>query len=74
MIYNINTTLQIDAHIGNVNDIAFVDRNKHICVITCGDDKTIKVNLVNVFSVYYHRWGMSTSLILLSSMSMSSLL
>ncbi|XP_066396114.1 protein TPR3 [Miscanthus floridulus] len=35
--------LEIDAHIGGVNDIAFAHPNKQLCIITCGDDKTIKV-------------------------------
>ena len=35
--------IQIDAHVGGVNDIAFSHPNKQLCVITCGDDKTIKV-------------------------------
>ncbi|KAJ7518741.1 hypothetical protein O6H91_20G006000 [Diphasiastrum complanatum] len=35
--------LEIDAHIGSVNDIAFSHPNKQLCIITCGDDKTIKV-------------------------------
>eukprot|EP00850_Spirogloea_muscicola_P001880 SM000007S20840 [mRNA] locus=s7:486412:491929:+ [translate_table: standard] len=35
--------LEIDAHIGSVNDLAFSHPNKQLCVITCGDDKTIKV-------------------------------
>jgi hypothetical protein len=34
---------QIDAHIGGVNDIAFSHPNKSLSVITCGDDKLIKV-------------------------------
>ena len=34
---------QIDAHVGGVNDLAFSNPNKQLCVITCGDDKTIKV-------------------------------
>ncbi|KAK1269512.1 Topless-related protein 1 [Acorus gramineus] len=33
----------IDAHAGGVNDIAFSLPNKQLCVVTCGDDKTIKV-------------------------------
>ncbi|KAG6546023.1 hypothetical protein Mapa_012428 [Marchantia paleacea] len=33
----------IDAHVGGVNDLAFSHPNKQLCVITCGDDKTIKV-------------------------------
>ncbi|CAL5394225.1 unnamed protein product [Camellia sinensis] len=32
----------IDAHVGGVNDIAFVHPNKQLCIVTCGDDKTIK--------------------------------
>ncbi|XP_043721893.1 protein TOPLESS-like [Telopea speciosissima] len=35
--------LEIDAHIGGVNDLAFSHPNKQLSVITCGDDKTIKV-------------------------------
>ncbi|KAH0742331.1 hypothetical protein KY290_035374 [Solanum tuberosum] len=35
--------LEIDAHAGGVNDIAFSHPNKQLCVVTCGDDKTIKV-------------------------------
>ncbi|KAJ6834127.1 topless-related protein 1-like isoform X1 [Iris pallida] len=35
--------LEIDAHVGGVNDIAFSQPNKQFCVVTCGDDKTIKV-------------------------------
>ncbi|CAM8878616.1 unnamed protein product [Rhodiola kirilowii] len=35
--------LEIEAHAGGVNDLAFSHPNKQLCVITCGDDKTIKV-------------------------------
>ncbi|KAK3011452.1 hypothetical protein RJ639_012750 [Escallonia herrerae] len=35
--------LEIEAHVGGVNDLAFSHPNKQLCVITCGDDKTIKV-------------------------------
>lgn len=35
--------MQIDAHAGGVNDIAFAHPNKQLCVVTCGDDKIIKV-------------------------------
>ncbi|WCJ27942.1 Protein TOPLESS [Euphorbia peplus] len=35
--------LEIDAHIGGVNDIAFAHPNKQLCIVTCGDDKMIKV-------------------------------
>lgn len=41
---------QIDAHIGGVNDLAFSNPNKQLCVITCGDDKTIKVSYLFVFT------------------------
>ncbi|KAL2550958.1 Protein TOPLESS [Forsythia ovata] len=35
--------LEIDAHIGGVNDIAFAHPNKQLCIVTCGDDRMIKV-------------------------------
>ncbi|XP_020265607.1 topless-related protein 1-like isoform X2 [Asparagus officinalis] len=35
--------LEIDAHAGGVNDIAFSQPNNKFCVVTCGDDKLIKV-------------------------------
>ncbi|XP_010528913.1 PREDICTED: topless-related protein 3-like [Tarenaya hassleriana] len=35
--------LEIDAHVGAVNDLAFAHPNKQLCVVTCGDDKLIKV-------------------------------
>ncbi|KAH0453552.1 hypothetical protein IEQ34_017876 [Dendrobium chrysotoxum] len=35
--------LEIDAHSGGVNDIAFSQPNKQLCIVTCGVDKTIKV-------------------------------
>ncbi|GER48441.1 transducin family protein / WD-40 repeat family protein [Striga asiatica] len=34
---------EIDAHVGSVNDLAFSHPNKQLCVITCGEDKAIKV-------------------------------
>ncbi|GFY90532.1 TOPLESS-related 2 [Actinidia rufa] len=34
--------LEIDAHNGQVNDLAFAHPNKHLCVVTGGDDKMIK--------------------------------
>jgi WD40 repeat protein len=40
---DIRQLLEIDAHVGSVNDIAFALPNKQLCIITCGDDKTIKV-------------------------------
>ncbi|CAN8231897.1 unnamed protein product [Cochlearia groenlandica] len=33
----------IDAHVGSVNDLAFTLPNEQPCVVTCGDDKLIKV-------------------------------
>ncbi|XP_073318090.1 topless-related protein 4-like [Primulina huaijiensis] len=35
--------LQVEAHVGSVNDLAFYRRNKQLLFITCGDDKTVKV-------------------------------
>ncbi|XWS43099.1 hypothetical protein CRYUN_Cryun16bG0072700 [Craigia yunnanensis] len=35
--------LELDAHVGGVNGLAFSHPNKQLCVITCGDDRTIKV-------------------------------
>ncbi|XP_022721208.1 topless-related protein 4-like isoform X2 [Durio zibethinus] len=35
--------LEIEAHVGNVSDLAFSQPNKQLCVITCGEDRTIKV-------------------------------
>ncbi|KAK4479184.1 hypothetical protein RD792_014695 [Penstemon davidsonii] len=40
---NCSMALQIEAHIGSVNDIAFTIPNKHVYIITCGDDKLVKV-------------------------------
>ena len=51
--------LQIDAHVGCVNDIAFAHPNKQLCVVTCGEDKLIKVresfheNLCFVISFFF---------------------
>ncbi|XP_065005896.1 protein TOPLESS-RELATED PROTEIN 2-like isoform X1 [Musa acuminata AAA Group] len=45
--FNINGELrqpvEFDAHAGGVNDIAFSHPTKSLSIITCGDDKTIKV-------------------------------
>ncbi|KAL1565037.1 WUS-interacting protein 2 [Salvia divinorum] len=35
--------LEIDAHVGSVSDLAFSHPNRQFCVVTCGEDKTIKV-------------------------------
>ncbi|GAB4828259.1 Topless- protein 4 [Ancistrocladus abbreviatus] len=34
--------LEIEAHVGSVNDLAFSDPNK-LCIVTCGEDRLIKV-------------------------------
>ena len=35
--------LEIEAHSGSVNDLAFSYPNKQLCVVTCGEDRVIKV-------------------------------
>lgn len=40
---DIRQRLEIDSHIGAVNNLAFCNPTKNLCLITCGDDKTIKV-------------------------------
>eukprot|EP00252_Welwitschia_mirabilis_P014884 TRINITY_DN3294_c0_g1_i11.p1 TRINITY_DN3294_c0_g1~~TRINITY_DN3294_c0_g1_i11.p1 ORF type:complete len:1125 (-),score=229.73 TRINITY_DN3294_c0_g1_i11:418-3792(-) len=35
--------LEIDAHVGGVNDLSFSTPNNKQCIITCGDDRMIKV-------------------------------
>ncbi|KAJ7966212.1 Protein TOPLESS [Quillaja saponaria] len=40
---DIRQHLEIDAHVGSVNDLAFCKPTKQLSVLTCGDDKTIKV-------------------------------
>ena len=39
-------SLQIDAHSGGVNDLAFAHPNKQLCLVSCGDDKMIKVRAI----------------------------
>ncbi|KMT14269.1 hypothetical protein BVRB_4g076250 [Beta vulgaris subsp. vulgaris] len=41
--HDLRQQLEIDAHIGGVNDLAFSYPNKQLCILTCGDDKLIKV-------------------------------
>ncbi|XP_019187538.1 PREDICTED: topless-related protein 3-like isoform X1 [Ipomoea nil] len=41
--HDLRQHLEIDAHVGGVNDLAFAYPNKQLCVVTCGDDKLIKV-------------------------------
>ncbi|XP_028071518.1 topless-related protein 4-like [Camellia sinensis] len=50
---DIRNHLEIDAHTGNVSDLAFCHPNKQLCVITCGEDKTIKVWDVSTGSKQY---------------------
>ncbi|KAL3726618.1 hypothetical protein ACJRO7_031515 [Eucalyptus globulus] len=40
---DIRNHLEIEAHVGSVNDLAFPNLNKRLCVVTCGEDKLIKV-------------------------------
>ncbi|KAK9280606.1 hypothetical protein L1049_014301 [Liquidambar formosana] len=40
---DIRPHLEIDSHVGSVNDLAFAKPMKKLSIITCGDDKTIKV-------------------------------
>ncbi|PQQ15737.1 topless-related protein 4 [Prunus yedoensis var. nudiflora] len=40
---DLRNQLEIDAHVGEVNDLAFTHLNKTLCIISCGEDKTIKV-------------------------------
>ncbi|KAM7508215.1 hypothetical protein LguiA_018668 [Lonicera macranthoides] len=35
--------LEIEAHAGSVNDLAFSYPNKQLCIVTCGEDRLIKV-------------------------------
>jgi WD40 repeat protein len=43
---NFFLVFQIEAHSGSVNDLAFSYPNKQLCVVTCGDDRVIKVCFV----------------------------
>ncbi|XP_031402100.1 topless-related protein 3-like [Punica granatum] len=38
---------EIEAHTGSVNDLAFAYPSKQLCIVTCGDDKLIKVWDIN---------------------------
>ncbi|KAK8595678.1 hypothetical protein V6N12_064192 [Hibiscus sabdariffa] len=40
---DLRNRLEIEAHVGSVNDLAFSYPNKQLCVVTCGEDKIIKV-------------------------------
>ncbi|KAK1389417.1 WUS-interacting protein 2 [Heracleum sosnowskyi] len=45
--------LEIEAHVGSVNDLAFSFHNKQHCIITCGEDRLIKVWDVNTGAKLY---------------------
>ncbi|KAJ4828988.1 hypothetical protein Tsubulata_051012 [Turnera subulata] len=46
--------LQIEAHVGGVNDLAFAAPREQLMIITCGDDKMIKfILLVKAWDVNY---------------------
>jgi WD40 repeat protein len=48
--------MQIEAHGGGVNDLAFAHPNKQLCIITCGDDKTIKVCYECTYFTHLFPW------------------
>ncbi|KAI9107039.1 hypothetical protein K1719_022567 [Acacia pycnantha] len=35
--------VEIEAHVGSVNDLAFCNPTTNLCLLTCGDDRTIKL-------------------------------
>ncbi|XP_050286594.1 topless-related protein 4-like isoform X3 [Quercus robur] len=41
--HDLRNHLEIDAHVGKVSDLSFSHPNRQLCIITCGEDKTIKV-------------------------------
>ncbi|KAE9464317.1 hypothetical protein C3L33_03710, partial [Rhododendron williamsianum] len=40
---DVRNHLEIEAHSGSVNDLAFSYPNKQLCIVTCGEDRLIKV-------------------------------
>lgn len=52
---------QIEAHSGSVNDLAFAYPNKQLSIVTCGDDKLIKVDSVShdFFMLKLHSFKLS---------------
>ncbi|KAL3497852.1 hypothetical protein ACH5RR_040584 [Cinchona calisaya] len=40
---DLGTHLSIDAHVGNVYDLAMFYLNNQLCIVTCGEDKAVKV-------------------------------
>lgn len=47
-------TIQIEAHVGSVNDIAFCFPNKQLCIVTCGEDRLIKVCFCHPVTIFTH--------------------
>nr|GEW04309.1 ribonuclease H-like domain-containing protein [Tanacetum cinerariifolium] len=45
---DIRNHLEIEAHAGSVNDLAFSYPNKILSIVTCGDDKLIKGRIVRI--------------------------
>ncbi|XP_052209543.1 protein TOPLESS-like [Diospyros lotus] len=52
-VSNIQKHLEIDAHVGAVNDLAFSKPDKLLYLITCGNDKFIQVWDVNTGARHY---------------------
>ncbi|GAB4855618.1 Topless- protein 3 [Ancistrocladus abbreviatus] len=50
---------EIDAHVGGVNDLAFAQLNKQLCVVTCGDDKTDKAYHAHWINKLRQVWDLS---------------
>lgn len=44
--------VQIEAHSGSVNDLAFSYPNKQLCIVTCGEDRLIKVCSLPMFLLH----------------------
>ncbi|XP_050286590.1 topless-related protein 4-like isoform X1 [Quercus robur] len=40
---DLRNRVEIDAHLGMVNDLAFSNQNRQLSIISCGEDRTIKV-------------------------------
>ncbi|XP_058769331.1 topless-related protein 3-like isoform X2 [Vicia villosa] len=37
--------IEVDAHVGGVNDLSFALPNKQLCIVTCGDDNSIRCGM-----------------------------
>ena len=62
--------MQIDTHVGGVNDIAFSHPNKQLCVITFGDDKTTKVFFFYMIFLHVYLWNISCYSLLIWSVNL----